>query len=506
MKYKSHPAPQLVVIEGNEKGKVFTLKHGTLILGRSKSDLVIADPRISREHVKLEFNEENGKLFFTDLNSLNGTQLNGTTVAHGELKDGDKLQVGNTVVDCQMALLPESTEELRKEPVLKTQEAEVFSSQAPASDKPTQLGEKPVEPNQTTAFPVPKARPHLRLASRTAVLSLLFLVMLVLFWGKDQNSSKSRDLSTANLDSDITQIRQMLSKGENNQALQKALGLSVQNPRHSELEEVVGDIYVSIQKLEAAIGSYKASIEHGSQSRLVHFKLTKAYLKVGLVVPAQEEIRSIDDLIRKNSSDKDLFIEFANLLLTYPELNQSPERAEIIARALQKEIAPKSTIGYRLEASSLINQKKMEEAVSVYEKALILVPNDQDTLENLTLAKLNLQDLKGAMEVIDVWLKANPHEAKALLAAAYLKFYERDYLGAIPHLQEVLTLLSKEPTAPKRLEALHLMGLVFWEQGQRTEAESYLLDACKLGFEQSCRHQLILTREKPVNTDEPKPH
>jgi hypothetical protein len=115
---------QLVIIEGNDKGKTLPLSPGTMIIGRSKTQIVINDPRISREHVKLEFDSEKGTLRFTDLKSLNGCQLNGQPVASGEIKDGDRLQVGNTLLDCQMSQLQQMTEltqDTRKEPVLRTE-------------------------------------------------------------------------------------------------------------------------------------------------------------------------------------------------------------------------------------------------------------------------------------------------------------------------------------------------------------------------------------------------
>jgi hypothetical protein len=50
----------------------------------------------------MHFDEKIGTLSFTDLKSLNGTLLNGQPAESGEIKDGDQLQLGNTLFDCQL--------------------------------------------------------------------------------------------------------------------------------------------------------------------------------------------------------------------------------------------------------------------------------------------------------------------------------------------------------------------------------------------------------------------
>ena len=210
-------------------------------------------------------------------------------------------------------------------------------------------------------------------------------------------------------------------------------------------------------------------------------------------------------MIKESPKDKELFVELATLLLDHPELNQSFERAIIISKALQTEIAPDSTIGYRLEGAVLSQTKKLKEAEVVYEKALSFAPNDQEVLEQLAATKLNLQDMKGAKTITEKWLNQNPNEVKALLALSYINFYDKEYLATIPKLTSVINLLSKTPEAPRRLEALHLLGMVYWEQGQRTEAEAYFSQACKLGFQTSCSHQALVTQEPSSPAPASKP-
>lgn len=475
---------RLVVIEGNDKGKMFPLRSGSLILGRAKSDIIINDPRISREHVKLEFNSDTGKLVFTDLKSLNGCQINGTTLPSGELKDGDKIQIGNTILDCQMGSTPEFTQETRKEPVLKTEKIQVAAEAPPVSE---------TEPTPTVVAQLPKKvlKPKKRVTYAVAGLLLLFLFLSLI---KNSPSPKG-PRQNVDIQKELSEIQLLIQKEQPLQALNMALELQKKVSAHPELEELLGDLFNKQKKIEPAIQNYKASIEHQNPSKAIHFKLTRAYVNAGFQALAIEHLKTIEKLIKESPDEKELFIEFASLLLEHPDLSSSYERTLIIAKALQNEIAKDSTIGYRLEGAILTQVKKPREAEAVYEKALSLSPNDQEVLEQLAATKLNLQDIKGAKAITERWLGQNPNEVKALLALSYLNFYEKEYLATIPRLMTIINLLSKTPESPRRLEALHLLGLVYWEQGQRTEAESYLSQSCKLGFQPSCNHQALLTQD-----------
>jgi serine phosphatase RsbU (regulator of sigma subunit) len=65
------------------------------VVGRTVDcGVVIDDAAASRRHVELF--ERGGRFFFKDLNSTNGTRVNGRLMLEGELRDGDHLQVGET--------------------------------------------------------------------------------------------------------------------------------------------------------------------------------------------------------------------------------------------------------------------------------------------------------------------------------------------------------------------------------------------------------------------------
>lgn len=481
---------QLVIIEGNDKGKILPLAPGSTIIGRSKTQIVINDPRISREHVKLEFNQEKGTLHFTDLKSLNGCNLNGQSLGAGELKDGDRLQVGNTLLDCQMSRLTELTEDTRKEPVLKTQNISPFEDESEIT--PTQIKESKKDSKSK-----PKHKKKILTKSKKLWIGIAASLVIIWLLGKSGGSSNIESGQARQNPSvlDKSEVRGLFASKQYQAALEKAQSLYQKAPLDSDLEELMGDIYFEQQKIESSLQFYKRSIEHENKTKLIHFKLIKAYLAADFVSSAIQHLGVIDQMIKESPEDQELFIELADLLLNHPELNQSFDRAVIISQALQKEIAPNNPIGYRLEASVFIQKKQLKEAEGLYERALALAPDDQTLLEELTMTKLNLQDIPGAKKVTERWLQQNPNEVRALLALSYLDFYEKNYLSTIPHLMKVINLLEKAPEAPRRLEALHLLGLVYWEQGQTNEAASYLTESCKWGFKVSCQHEALLTKK-----------
>lgn len=71
---------------------------GPVIIGRSpSSDIVIAEPFVSATHAR--FTLQGPALVLEDLNSTNGTLVNGRTIADPvTLRDGDEVQIGDVVM------------------------------------------------------------------------------------------------------------------------------------------------------------------------------------------------------------------------------------------------------------------------------------------------------------------------------------------------------------------------------------------------------------------------
>jgi phosphoserine phosphatase RsbU/P len=84
--------PALVYVQGNEQRSI-VLNHTPFTIGRRvDKDLVIPDPRVSRDHALIT--SENGEFFVVDQGSKLGTYLNGERVQRKKLQRNDRLEFG----------------------------------------------------------------------------------------------------------------------------------------------------------------------------------------------------------------------------------------------------------------------------------------------------------------------------------------------------------------------------------------------------------------------------
>lgn len=88
----------LTVIEGPEKGKRFELPvNEPQLLGRSSEALPLGDQAVSRRHAELT--PDNGEWWLRDLESQNGTLVNGKVIhERTRLRTGDTITVGHTTL------------------------------------------------------------------------------------------------------------------------------------------------------------------------------------------------------------------------------------------------------------------------------------------------------------------------------------------------------------------------------------------------------------------------
>ncbi len=87
----------LRVLDGADRGRVFADLPTPVTIGREEGNTVqLNDERISRFHVKIQEDQE--KLVLTDLESTNGTKVNGENVQLWILRHGDVIMLGRTVL------------------------------------------------------------------------------------------------------------------------------------------------------------------------------------------------------------------------------------------------------------------------------------------------------------------------------------------------------------------------------------------------------------------------
>ncbi|MBN1491296.1 MAG: FHA domain-containing protein [Phycisphaerae bacterium] len=87
----------LYVLQGPDKGRSFKTANEPAILGRENDQIPLTDRTISRHHAELR--PEDGTWILRDLNSANGTLVNGVRVDKPiRLKHGDQIKIGSTLI------------------------------------------------------------------------------------------------------------------------------------------------------------------------------------------------------------------------------------------------------------------------------------------------------------------------------------------------------------------------------------------------------------------------
>lgn len=87
----------LRVIDGADRGREFLELQTPVTIGREEGNTIqLNDERVSRYHVKIQ--EDNEKLVLTDLESTNGTKVNGEDIQLRILRYGDLITCGRSVL------------------------------------------------------------------------------------------------------------------------------------------------------------------------------------------------------------------------------------------------------------------------------------------------------------------------------------------------------------------------------------------------------------------------
>lgn len=87
----------LEIIEPKHGERVFRLHRKPVVIGRGNdADIVVRDTKVSRQHLRIELDA--GRVMIRDLNSQNGTKVNGRPVQEMEIISGDEIEIGQTTI------------------------------------------------------------------------------------------------------------------------------------------------------------------------------------------------------------------------------------------------------------------------------------------------------------------------------------------------------------------------------------------------------------------------
>lgn len=102
-------AASILVIQGVDQGTQYQLGSERIGIGRGvRNEIRILDTEVSRQHAAIQLDKE--IFYLADLGSSNGTFVNGKHVRQLELHDGDRIQIGRSVLLFRLAAVQNSSQ------------------------------------------------------------------------------------------------------------------------------------------------------------------------------------------------------------------------------------------------------------------------------------------------------------------------------------------------------------------------------------------------------------
>jgi len=215
--------PSLFVIQGRDQGSRFQLDDSTVTIGRGPSHTIqLNDTEISRDHAELH---RRGNVYSVcDLNSSNGTFVNGRQVKEYELASGDQIQLGRTLL-LYTGITEDRVENLDDKINIVARNAEDDGSRIVHSISQSEGSEILAAPGDEMASPwLARARSNLQIMYRTALAvshtldidQLLVRIMDMIFeWvDADRGCIMLKDLDTGKLVPKVRRQRRGLRTDE----------------------------------------------------------------------------------------------------------------------------------------------------------------------------------------------------------------------------------------------------------------------------------------------------
>lgn len=141
----------LVFEAGPESGKSMKLATPRTVIGRRKGEIVIKDAEISGQHAEIV--QEGGKWLIRDLGSTNGTFVNGKKLPTSDLKDGDRLTLGQSKILVKMESAKAAPKPVEAAPPPRSERMKAPPEPAPRPPPPR------TPPPRTAPEPPPRTKP-----------------------------------------------------------------------------------------------------------------------------------------------------------------------------------------------------------------------------------------------------------------------------------------------------------------------------------------------------------
>lgn len=225
-------------------------------------------------------------------------------------------------------------------------------------------------------------------------------------------------------------------------ALTVARKLQTENPTDPNLLDLLGQVQLANNDATAAIETYSKLVNVQPKSPQARYRLASAY------AVAKRDDDAASELKKATSLQPD-FLPAQLALAELSMRKNRPEEALAIARGMQKQ--PRTAnAGLMLEADILMTQKKIDQALPLYEKAQASHPTTQVALTLHRLQKMNGKEQK-ANQVLTQWLKDHPDDVQAIIYSAEQSLYAKQYQAAATQLESALKLAPNNALALNNL-------------------------------------------------------
>jgi putative PEP-CTERM system TPR-repeat lipoprotein len=225
-------------------------------------------------------------------------------------------------------------------------------------------------------------------------------------------------------------------------ALTLARKLQTEHPTDPNLLNLLGQVQLASQDSAAAIETYSKLVNVEPKSAMAKYRLASAY------AVAKRE----DDAVAELKKATALQPEFLPAQLALAELSMRknrPQEAYAIARGLQKQEST-ATAGLLLEADMLQVEKKIDQALPLYEKAQAIRPTTRVALAIHRLQKMSGKEQK-ANQGLAQWIKDHPNDVQALLYSAEQNLGSKQYQPAAAQLEAAVKLAPNNALALNNL-------------------------------------------------------
>lgn len=393
---------KLIFTEGPLAGSEIPLQGYEITMGRSrKADIFIDDEKLSRKHAKISRVGNGYRLI--DLESRNGTYVNGVRILEHPLNSFDVIELGNSkikflILDVGLGIF-EKAGELQPWPQQsETKSVQLVVEPAPIADAANPLVPEPKEEPVSAPSKAKRSKRSLVLASALTVMVLLYFTV------PETPKDQTEETPPAPTSSPVQETVSKPNLDTN---------LAPQIPK--EFSELTPQIQRNVE------GHYNNALRY--QEKEDFESALKELKEMHTLIPYYKESKKLEALYVKKVKER-----------------QKQEATEKAQRDRYAELQI-----YLEDGVEYLKQGNFERAAEAFNAAIILDPQNTTAAKGLKAASLQIRDIEQLPPEVDPELEKKKLVTQ-LMEQALIKFEEKSYQEAINLAEQVRSIEIKGET------------------------------------------------------------